>query len=51
MKMNNNTDSINNWIKKYIQKTVKHLRWIFPLEIASGWNPLAIFAKNSLSDA
>ena len=37
------------WIKKYIQKTVKHLRWSFLLEIASGWNPLAITAN--LSDA
>ena len=24
-----------NWIKKYIQKTVKHLRWSFILEIAA----------------
>ena len=38
----------HNCIKKYIQKTVKHLRWIFLLEIASDGNPLAISAKNSL---
>ena len=45
--MNNNTHSkaTYNWIKKYIQKTVKHLRWSFLLEIASGWNPPAISAK------
>ena len=34
-----------NWSKKYIQKTVKHLRWSFVLEKASGWNPLAISTK------
>ena len=34
-----------NWIKKYIQKTVKHLKWSFTLERASGSNPLAISAK------
>ena len=53
--MNNNTDSKVNqnydWIKNFIQKTVKYLRWSFTFEIASGWNPPAISAKNSLSDA
>ena len=34
-----------NWIKKYIQKAVKHLRWSFMSEIASGWNQLAISTK------
>ena len=34
-----------NWIKKYIQKTVKHLKWRFTFEMASRWNPLAISAK------
>ena len=34
-----------NWIKKYIQKTIKHLRCSFIFEIASGWNPLAISSK------
>ena len=34
-----------NWIEKYIQETVKHLRWNFLLEIASDWNPLAISVK------
>ena len=38
-----------NWIKKYIQKTAKHLKWSFILEIASGWNPLAISAKKTPS--
>ena len=48
MKVNNNTDSkatLQHWIKNYIRKTVKHLRWSFLLEIASCWNPLAISAK------
>ena len=39
-----------NWIKKYIQKTAKHLRWSFILEIASDWNPLAISAKKTPSE-
>ena len=34
------------WIKKCIQKSVKHLRWSFLSEIVSGWNPFAITAKN-----
>ena len=37
-----------NWIKKYIQKTAKHLRWSFLLEIASGWNLLANSTKTGL---
>ena len=39
------------WIKKYIQKPVRHVSWSFLLEIASHWNLLSISAKISLSDA
>ena len=40
-----------NWIKKCIQKTVKHVRLNFHLEIASNWIPLAPSAKSSIPDA